>query len=97
MPPMSEGDDAVDLFEARASELNPEFVVDDSNRATLQELCKRLDGLPLAIELAAGRTAVLSPAELLDRIDDRFRLLSSGRRRGRGSQPDPGGHPRLEL
>jgi len=80
---LTDDDEAVALFAARASDLTPDFVVDDSNRATVRELCERLDGMPLAIELAAARAAVMSPAELLDRIDDRFRILSGGRRRGR--------------
>ena len=82
------GDDAaaVDLFEARAMALDPTFVLDDTNRATVAELCEHLDGMPLAIELAAARSAVMSPQELLDRIGDRFRVLSGGRRRGRQRQ-----------
>ena len=84
VPPMSSDDDQdVELFEARASALDPDFVIDDANRATVRELCEQLDGMPLAIELAAARATVLSPAEMLGRIDDRFRLLSGGRRRRR--------------
>jgi predicted ATPase len=74
---------AVGLFEARALELNADFIFDDANRAIVGELCERLDGMPLAIELAAARSAVMSPTELLDRIDDRFRVLSPARRRSR--------------
>lgn len=82
VPPMSADDgQAMALFEARASELVPDFFIDDANRASVRELCERLDGLPLAIELAAARTTVLSPVELLSRIDGQFRLLSGGRRR----------------
>jgi len=81
VPPLSAGTDAVELFEIRAGELDLGFAVDDANRRIVQDLCERLDGMPLAIELAAARTTVMSPAELLAGIDDRFRLLSGGRRR----------------
>jgi non-specific serine/threonine protein kinase len=68
-------------------ELNPDFIFDDDNRAVVGKLCERLDGMPLAIELAAARSAVMSPTELLDRIDDRFRVLSPVRRRSRQRRP----------
>lgn len=64
----------------RARRNLPEFKVDADNGATLAELCKRLDGLPLAIELAVGRTKVLSPEQILARLNDRFRLLACGKR-----------------
>lgn len=85
VPPLSSDGDgaAVALFEARARELNPDVAFDGGIRATVRELCERLDGIPLAIELAAARTAVMSPAELLARIDDRFRTLAPSRRRNR--------------
>ncbi len=74
---------AIELFVARARAVNPAFPDDDETIATVSEICQKLDGLPLAIELAAARTAVLTPAELLDRMADRFRLLSGGRGRQR--------------
>jgi predicted ATPase/class 3 adenylate cyclase len=77
---------AVELFADRAASVQPSFRVDDANRPAVTELCERLDGMPLAIELAAARIVVMSPAELLERIDDRFRLLSGGRRRTRQRQ-----------
>ncbi len=52
----------------------------EASRDDVEEICRRLDGVPLAIELAAARTATLSPAELVERLDDRLRLLTGGRR-----------------
>lgn len=68
------------LFIERAIAVAPGFKVTDDNAAAISEICHRLDGIPLAIELAAARTPVLSPKEIADRLDDRFRLLTSGRR-----------------
>lgn len=70
---------AVQLFAERATAVNPEVDLDCT--VELVTLCRRLDGLPLAIELAAARTVVLSVPELLVGLEDRFRLLSPGRRR----------------
>ncbi len=72
--------DAVKLLVDRASAVSPDFKVTDDNRATAVELCRRLDGIPLAIELAAVWLRTLSPSQILDRLEDRFRLLSGGRR-----------------
>ncbi|MFJ7149837.1 ATP-binding protein [Streptomyces sp. NPDC100445] len=69
-------DEAVELFTDRAREQGV-TVADDSE---VRELCRRLDGIPLALELAAGRLRALSPAQLLQRLDDRFRLLTGGGR-----------------
>ncbi|HEY8474340.1 MAG TPA: BTAD domain-containing putative transcriptional regulator [Natronosporangium sp.] len=71
---------AVRLFEDRASAARPGFTVDEDNVAAVVEVCRRLDGLPLAIELAAARLRSLSPTQLAARLDDRFRLLSGGSR-----------------
>ncbi|MEM7244137.1 MAG: protein kinase [Acidobacteriota bacterium] len=68
----------VELFELRARAKQPDFVVDDDNRALVEKLVGLLDGMPLAIELAAARSRVLSPAQLIERMKDRFRLLSGG-------------------
>src|SRR5436190_1438424 len=65
---------------ARAREINPEFAVTAENARTVGEICVRLDGLPLAIELAAARTRSMSPSEILSRLDARFRLLRAGER-----------------
>lgn len=66
---------AVKLFERRAVEVIPTFVVDDSNREVIEDLVDRLDRLPLAIELAASRVNVLPPAQLADRLTSRMRAL----------------------
>jgi predicted ATPase/DNA-binding CsgD family transcriptional regulator len=72
--------ESVTLFLDRAAAVAPGFAITDSNRSTVVELCRRLDGIPLAIELAAVWLRILSPAQILDRLEDRFRLLT-GRRR----------------
>jgi predicted ATPase/DNA-binding SARP family transcriptional activator len=74
------GFDAVRLFVERASSADPGFVLDAASAPVVAELCRRLDGLPLAIELAAARTRALPPAELAARLEDRFRLLAGGAR-----------------
>ncbi len=71
--------ESVTLFLERASAVAPGFEITDSNRSAVVELCRRLDGIPLAIELAAVWLRILSPAQVLDRLEDRFRLLTSGR------------------
>jgi predicted ATPase/DNA-binding CsgD family transcriptional regulator len=78
--------ESVTLFLDRAAAVAPGFEIVDSNRAAVVELCRRLDGVPLAIELAAVWLRVLSPAQILDRLEDRFRLLTSGRRAGPAHQ-----------
>jgi predicted ATPase/DNA-binding CsgD family transcriptional regulator len=72
--------ESVTLFLDRAAAVSPGFEITDSNRTTVVELCRRLDGIPLAIELAAVWLRILSPAQILDRLEDRFRLLTGGRR-----------------
>jgi predicted ATPase/DNA-binding SARP family transcriptional activator len=76
VPPLS-AEDAAQLFIERARSAAPAFVPDD---AAIAHICARLDGIPLAIELAAARVKVLSLAEIAARLDDAFRLLSSGSR-----------------
>ena len=75
-----EGADAVDLFVARARSLNRTFELDDANAALVAAVCRRLDGIPLAIELAAARLSAMSLADLHGRLDQRFRLLTGGSR-----------------
>ncbi len=72
--------DAVELFMARASAAAPGFDVGAANVATVAQICRRLDGLPLAIELAAARLRALSLEQVATRLDDRFRLLRAGER-----------------
>ena len=71
---------ATRLFIERAGAVKPGFTVTDDNAPTVAEICLRLDGIPLAIELAAARINVLSPEQIEERLDDRFRLLTGGRR-----------------
>jgi non-specific serine/threonine protein kinase len=75
------GDDAVALFAERAAAAVPGFVLTTENMATITQICSRLDGLPLAIELAAARLRAMSPEQVLDRLADRFMLLTRGSRR----------------
>ena len=79
VPPLDEGD-AVELFIQRATSADPAFVVDDAARSIIRDICDRLDGLPLAIELAAARTRAFTVAQIAERLDDRFRLLTGGSR-----------------
>lgn len=72
--------EAVRLFSDRAFATNPEFAIVPGNARAIAEITHRLDGLPLAIELAAARTKVLSVEQLNERLNDRFRLLTGGSR-----------------
>lgn len=76
----AEGSDAVQLFAERARAHDASFVLDDSAAALVASICRRLDGIPLAIELAAARVDVMSLADLNSRLDQRFRLLTGGSR-----------------
>ncbi len=71
---------AVRLFVERAAATRPGFALESANAQAVALLCRRLDGIPLAIELAAARTRALSPDEILRRLDDRFKLLTGGTR-----------------
>ncbi len=70
----------VQLFMARAALVQPSFVLDAGNAADIAAICRRLDGIALAIELAAARIRLLRPRDLLARLDNRFRLLTGGAR-----------------
>jgi predicted ATPase/class 3 adenylate cyclase len=82
----SEESEAVHLFADRAVHVQPGFRLSPENISEVQEITRRLDGLPLAIELAASRSNLLTPEQLLQHLDDQFRFVTSGRRdRGRHS------------
>jgi predicted ATPase/DNA-binding CsgD family transcriptional regulator len=71
---------AVQLFSERAAAVQPSFHLDEHNAAAVTEICRRLDGIPLAIELAAARTSMLSPEQIAARLIDRFAVLATGSR-----------------
>ena len=80
VPSLSLADEAAELFVDRARHARPDLAVGTDDAAAVAEICARLDGLPLAIELAAARVRALSLAEILDGLHDRFRLLTGGAR-----------------
>ncbi|HEY6149205.1 MAG TPA: adenylate/guanylate cyclase domain-containing protein [Gaiellaceae bacterium] len=77
VPPLVDSE-SVNLFVERAQAADADFAVTDENARAVSEICARLDGLPLAIELAAPRVRTLPPAALLRRLDDRLKLLTGG-------------------
>jgi predicted ATPase len=77
-PPQLREYEAVSLFVERAAAVSPGFTLDGQNADDVARICFRLDGLPLALELAAGRVGALSPGAIAERLDDRFRLLRAG-------------------
>jgi predicted ATPase len=74
--------ESVRLLSERAKSADPEFAIDEQNARDIARICFRLDGLPLALELAAARLGALGTATLAERLDDRFRLLRTGNRIG---------------
>ncbi len=80
VPSLSLAGEAIELFTDRARHARPDFAVSADNAAAVGEICARLDGVPLAIELAAARVRALSLAEIIDSLHDRFRLLTGGAR-----------------
>jgi predicted ATPase/class 3 adenylate cyclase/DNA-binding CsgD family transcriptional regulator len=80
VPTLSLADEAIELFDERARRARPGFQIADDNVEAVTEICRRLDGLPLAIELAAARIRALSVNDIVDSLHDRFRLLTGGAR-----------------
>lgn len=80
VPSLPLADDAIELFTDRARRARPEFVVTEDNIGSVEEICRRLDGMPLAIELAAARVRALSLRQIVESLHDRFRLLTGGAR-----------------
>lgn len=80
VPSLSLAGEAIELFTQRARLVQPAFEVTPGNATSVIEICRRLDGIPLAIELAAARVRSLSAAEIADSLDDRFQLLTGGNR-----------------
>ncbi len=80
VPSLPLAGDAVALFADRAQRARPGFAVTEENAEAVMEICRRLDGIPLAIELAAARLRAFSPAEIVIGLHDRFRLLTGGSR-----------------
>jgi len=72
--------DSIRLFIERAATAKPDFILTKGNASFVAQICFRLDGIPLALELAASRAKVLSPEQIAARLDDRFRLLTGGSR-----------------
>lgn len=77
--------ESISLFVDRAAAVHPGFAVTADNAGSIVELCRALEGIPLALELAAARTRVLSPQAMVDRLEDRYQILSRG---FRGNVPD---------
>ncbi|MBI3169440.1 MAG: adenylate/guanylate cyclase domain-containing protein, partial [Chloroflexi bacterium] len=72
--------ESVQLFVERASAANPKFHLTDENASYVAQICSRLDGIPLALELAASRVSAFTPEQIAKRLDDRFKLLTGGSR-----------------
>ncbi len=89
--------DAVRLFAARAQAVDPGFELDTGSAPEVAHVCARLDGLPLAIELAAARAKLLAPAEILERLEREPNLLPSGTARRARTPADTRRHDPLEL
>jgi predicted ATPase/DNA-binding CsgD family transcriptional regulator len=81
-----EATDAARLFEVRARQVAADFRIDEDNASAVAEICRRLDGIPLAIELAAARVRVLAPGQIAAGLSERFRLLTGGVRGGPARQ-----------
>ena len=99
LPPIDQMTDyaAVSLFIDRARLVLPDYQVTAHNAAALARICQRLDGIPLALEMAAARLNLLTAEQLAGRLDDAFRLLTGGSRSALPRQQTLRGHHRLEL
>jgi predicted ATPase len=80
VPSLAPAREGVELFCDRAADADAAFVATAADQAVIAGICERLDGIPLAIELAAARIRSMTPGDLADRLQDRFRLLRGGRR-----------------
>lgn len=78
VPSLALADEAIELFTDRARHVRADFALTDGNVEAVTEICRRLDGMPLAIELAAARMRALSAADIRDSLHDRFQLLTGG-------------------
>jgi predicted ATPase/DNA-binding CsgD family transcriptional regulator/class 3 adenylate cyclase len=78
--PSLDEETSVELFMERAAQVRPGWKADAGQAEAIARICRRLDGLPLAIELAAARTRMMQPAQIAEGLDDRFRLLTGGTR-----------------
>jgi predicted ATPase/class 3 adenylate cyclase len=78
--PSLQDDEATRLFVERATKTEPRFHVTEDNASSVAQICSRLDGIPLAIELAAARVKLFTPVQIAERLDDRFKLLTGGSR-----------------
>ncbi len=78
--PSLKDDEATRLFLERATKAEPRFHITDENASFVAQICSRLDGIPLAIELAAARVKLFTPEQIAQRLDDRFKLLTGGSR-----------------
>ena len=96
-PAEAAGSEAVELFADRARQADPHFILGSESGPVVAQLVTRLDGMPLAIELAAARAETLGVAQLLDRLDDRLVLLTAGDRLEAGPAPVPGRDGGVEL
>lgn len=76
--PSLKDDEATRLFVERATKAEPRFRLTDENASFVAQICSRLDGIPLAVELAAARVKLLTPEQIAARLDDRFKLLTGG-------------------
>ena len=89
--------ESVALFVERARAASDTFSLTDENAPIVADICRRLDGIPLAIELAAARVKMLSPQQLRERLDERFRVLTGGEPRRAAAPTDAARAHRLEL